>query len=506
MAHGAAIVRWELLAASSQHLDVICCPLSDNIPAKAWTNSQDDQSRFIGYSTPGFILTSASKRFPSYLTCLLIPLEAERSQRPQHPLLLTRWSSPLPRVLFFSGYNQAMDPKPDITTRQPAPNRSAGNALSCTLPTEPSIGLPSHATPSEEQRTVRPAESSAPPRPDPIPWDGPYEVSGPSETGLMSARFLAFSSPILIQLYKGATTEQQARDALDAVRDACRAYERLFSRFLPHSDISRINAAHGQTVPIDDRTYEVLDKAIGYCDTSEGLFDITIGPAASLWDFLNHRVADPGSLADACSHVGWKGLVLSRDPSTGTALAQLQDPLASIDLGGIGKGWIADRLSEMLDDHGFDGYIVNLGGNVKVGGSKPDGSPWSVGIRDPFHTESLIGSVRITEGSVVTSGIYERCFTHGDTLYHHILDPATGMPVVTDVASASVIARQSVDAEGFSTALVAMGVQRGLAFAARQPQILQAVFIDIHGEIILLYDGIATTEEHSSKTPLPTNR
>ena len=155
-----------------------------------------------------------------------------------------------------------------------------------------------------------------------------------------------------------------------------------------------------------------------------------------------------------------------------------------MDAGGIAKGWIADALVAAMEAHGLSGIIVNLGGNVAVSGTKPTGDPWRVGIRDPRDPSQLIGAVPLVAGSAVTSGVYERCFTAPDgTFYHHILDPRTGRPVETDVAGVTVICEKSIDAEGFSTTLLALGLERGLALARRHPEILQAFFIAPDGTI-----------------------
>ena len=144
----------------------------------------------------------------------------------------------------------------------------------------------------------------------------------------------------------------------------------------------------------------------------------------------------------------------------------------------------SDALVAAMEAHGLSGIIVNLGGNVAVSGTKPTGDPWRVGIRDPRDPSQLIGAVPLVAGSAVTSGVYERCFTAPDgTFYYHILDPRTGRPVETDVAGVTVICEKSIDAEGFSTTLLALGLERGLALARRHPEILQAFFIAPDGTI-----------------------
>ena len=314
---------------------------------------------------------------------------------------------------------------------------------------------------------------------DPIPDEQFLEAHDAAEGKPAGVRFLAFNTVIDIEAY-GETAACQA--AFEEARALCRRYERLFSRTLPHSDIARINSAHGQPVAIDPLTYDLLERALSYCAESEGAFDITVGPAVRLWNFHEGTVPDDGALAEAVRHVDWRALKLWEEG--GACFAQLADPDAAVDAGGIAKGWIADALVAAMEAHGLSGTIVNLGGNVAVSGTKPTGDPWRVGIRDPRDPSQLIGAVPLVAGSAVTSGVYERCFTAPDgTFYHHILDPRTGRPVETDVAGVTVICEKSIDAEGFSTTLLALGLERGLALARRHPEILQAFFIAPDGTI-----------------------
>ncbi|WP_296013482.1 FAD:protein FMN transferase [uncultured Adlercreutzia sp.] len=353
---------------------------------------------------------------------------------------------------------------------------------------------------------------------DPIPSEEFCEVRAAANGKPAGVRFLAFNTVVDVEAYGEADA---CTAAFDEARALCRTYERLFSRTLPHSDIARLNAAAGEVVEIDPLTFDVLQAGLRYCAESEGAFDITVGPAVRLWNFHEGTVPDADELARAMSHVNWRGLKLWKDeeaesarqcpggvshlqepssregadslsedetPLRGTVppacFAQLEDPAAAVDVGGIAKGWIADALLAAMEVRGLSGIIVNLGGNVAVSGTKPDGSPWRVGIRNPQVPEQLIGAVPLTRGSAVTSGTYERCFTAPDgTFYHHILDPRTGMPADTDVAGVTVICEKSLDAEGFSTTLLALGLEHGCALVERHPEIAQAFFIDGHGTI-----------------------
>ncbi len=314
------------------------------------------------------------------------------------------------------------------------------------------------------------------------PTPGPAAAPGkvvPSAAGA-SIAFPAFDTGCTITAYGEPAAMQEA---LQAARDACREFEGLFSRTLPTSDIGRLNAAAGVAVEMDPRTFGLLQAACGYCAASEGAFDITVGALSDLWDFKEGRIPSSEVRTQAAAHVGWQRLELQRDDA-GRCLARLADGDARVDLGGIAKGWIADELGEALLQAGATGAVLNLGGNVLVRGSKPDGSPWRIGIRNPLVQGSRASrySVRLRSGSVVTSGIYERSFMGDGVCYHHILDPKTGMPVPCEAVSASVVAERSIDAEGYSTTLLALGPKRARGFLRRHPEIIQAVFI--------LQDGI----------------
>lgn len=324
---------------------------------------------------------------------------------------------------------------------------------------------------------------------DPIPLEDAYHFEGPDAGGLFTATFCAFNTLVTLSGYGAKST---CRTAFAEAHDVCRVYERLFSRTLPHSDIARINEAHGAEVVVDARTYDLLDQAIFYCEHSEGAFDVTIGPLVALWDFKRDVVPDEHDLEAAAAHVSWRALKLRRereeDSGTGARFyARLTDPLAALDAGGIAKGWIADALVSLISSSGMQGIVVNLGGNVAVWGNKPTGKPWRVGIRDPRDPKALLGAVPLACGSAVTSGTYERGFTRDGVRYHHILSPQTGMPAQTDIAGVTVIADRSIDAEGFSTTLLALGKKRACELARRHPKITQVIFTDDEGHVSTLY-------------------
>lgn len=309
-----------------------------------------------------------------------------------------------------------------------------------------------------------------------IPLKDAVTIAGPDAKEAWSCTFFAFNTEILIQTYPGTLPEQTLRAGFAKAVERCRTFEYLLSRHLPESDVSHINNAAGKTVRIAPETYEVLKASLRYCEASGGIFDITMGSACRLWDFASGVVPAQDELEQALEHVNWRMLSLSEDIEG--FWARLDDPRASIDVGGTAKGFIADDLHRLLAEKGFSNAIVNLGGNVVTFGSKPDGKPWTIGIRNPADPATLIGAVPLHAGSVVTSGLYERCFTKDGIRYHHILDPKTGFPVDTDIAGASIVSERSIDGDGYSTTVFALGSVRALAFIEQLPGIEALLVLD----------------------------
>ena len=273
----------------------------------------------------------------------------------------------------------------------------------------------------------------------------------------------------------------QVSTAFHELRAMCERYENLFSRTIPTSDVSRINSAQGEAVAVATETAQLVARALAYCEKSGGVFDVTAGCLTRLWDFHRGIVPEKQTLQQAVQHVDWRTVSVFQENDTW--YVQLSDPDAALDVGGIAKGWIADELGKYLQHEGFENFLINLGGNVLARGHNAQGKPWTIGITNPFPDQSENVVVQCTGESVVTSGTYERCFQKNGVLMHHILDPRTGLPVVTDTVGATIVCEKSIDAEGFSTTALALGVENGLAFCKAQPEIISAIFIDVRGNV-----------------------
>lgn len=255
--------------------------------------------------------------------------------------------------------------------------------------------------------------------------------------------------------------DKNAEELMDGAMLEIERLENLLSGNIEDSDISKINSAAGiEAVEVSAETHEVITKGIEYHETSNGLFDISIGPLVDLWGIgtTNARVPTQDEINIAMDNIDIDAIV-----SDGKRVILLNEDM-KIDLGGIAKGYIADRVAEYLKKNGCDGAIINLGGNVLTVGEKPDGTKWRIGIQNPFEaTGTYIRVVEVEEMSVVTSGSYERFFVEDGITYHHILDPNTGYPVETDIAGVSIISSRSVDGDGLSTTVFAMGYEKGIS-------------------------------------------
>ncbi len=258
----------------------------------------------------------------------------------------------------------------------------------------------------------------------------------------------------------------------DLAFDRIDEIERLMSSHLDDSELARVNQASGtHPVVVSGETFAVIKLALEIAELSGGAFDPTIGPLVKLWDISGaNNVPEDGEIQSLLPLVDYKLVVLDE----GASSVYLPIRGMALDLGGIAKGWAADEAGRVLSGHKG---IVNLGGNVLVLDSKPDESPWRIGIQDPDTSRgSYIGIVELVDQTLVTSGPYERFFEHEGVIYHHILDTKTGYPVASPLTSVSIITDRSVIADGLSTAVYALGLEKGLELIDRLDGV-EAIFL-----------------------------
>ena len=273
--------------------------------------------------------------------------------------------------------------------------------------------------------------------------------------------------------------EPPDRAILADAMDLCESYEALLSVTKEGSDVWRVNHAGGAAVTVSPETAEVIRAGLRFGKESGGMFDITIGRLSGLWDFKSApAVPAANELAAALDTVDYEKVELTGDA------VRMENPEARLDLGGVAKGYIADRIAAFLKERGVKAAVIDLGGNVVLVGKKTDGSPWRVGVRKPFaENGELLGVIETGEASVVTSGIYERQFESGGMVYHHILDPNTGMPVSSDVVSATVVTDNSMAGDALSTMLVLLGSDKAAELLENAPGFIGAALVLSNGEV-----------------------
>ena len=314
-------------------------------------------------------------------------------------------------------------------------------------------------------------------------------TSTATEKEPISISSIKLNTAIQITIY-----DSQDKSLLDDCLALCDRYELIFSRTNENSELYKLNhrisdsVVSNQTIETQTTPYQVngttntwhiseylaalLSQGLSITRESDGAFDIAIAPLTSLWDFTaeDPKVPDDADIQKVLPLCSSDGVTIDGQDIT------LPSDDIQFDVGAIAKGYIADRLKDFLVKKGVNSAIINLGGNVLCIGSKPDGTPFKVGIQKPFADRNETEAVMdITGKSVVSSGIYERCFKQNGKLYHHILNPKTGYPYDNSLISVTIISDQSVDGDALSTTCFALGLEGGLKFAEKKG--VQAVFI-----------------------------
>ena len=257
-------------------------------------------------------------------------------------------------------------------------------------------------------------------------------------------------------------------DIINGAFSLCENLERTLSKTVTDSDVYKLNNTEG-FVSVSDGTLKTVERALYYSELSGGKFDITIAPVSALWDFKNQVIPSKDEISEALQNVDYHSIEIKNgEISLGTK---------QIDLGGIAKGYIADRATEYLKENGAENALVNFGGNIcMIGG-------YNIGIQKPFD-DSVIASIALKDKCVVTSGIYERYIESDGKIYHHILDPKTGYGVENELAAVTVIGKKALDCDALSTVCMLLGTESGMDIINNTAD-TEAVFIDRENNITL---------------------
>ncbi|NWF56932.1 MAG: FAD:protein FMN transferase [Syntrophaceae bacterium] len=273
---------------------------------------------------------------------------------------------------------------------------------------------------------------------------------------------------------------KRAEASMEAAFQEVERLNRLMSHYRPDSEVSQITQNAGKKkVRVSPETLEVIERALYFSRLSEGAFDITIGPVFRLWNFREGKVPGEPVLKENLARVDYRKIKIDRASSA----VGLEDPRMELDLGAIAKGYAVDRACEVLKGRGIGNFLVNAGGDLKVGGEKGKGFPWTIGIQHPRLPSQFISKLRPKDSAVATSGDYEKFFLKDGERYHHILVPSTGMPS-RESQSVTILAPSAMDADALATAVFVLGPKKGFALIEKMTGV-HAIIVDRRGSVLL---------------------
>ncbi|UQZ35278.1 thiamine biosynthesis protein ApbE [Paenibacillus sp. PK3_47] len=303
---------------------------------------------------------------------------------------------------------------------------------------------------------------------------GGAKVSETDGTKSLEQTFYIYDTVVTIKVF-GNNAEQKNMDDIQAMLERM---DVQFSRTKENGEIYAVNQAAGkEAVVVSDETLDIIKLSIKYAEDMNGLYEPTIGPLVDLWNIGNggEQVPDQGAIDAAKSLTNYKDIIID-DAAKSVKLAKEG---MILDMGGIGKGYAADRIADYLKEQGLDSAMINLGGSSIIAlGNKPNGSPWNIGLQDPDKNRGTqLGTIKITDEVIDASGVYERYFMQDGVRYHHILDPRTGFPSQNGLKSLTIMSPNATDADALSTGVFLMGVEEGMKYLESLPEQVEAFFI-----------------------------
>ena len=290
---------------------------------------------------------------------------------------------------------------------------------------------------------------------------------------------------------------KEAEAAITGAGQEVRRLDKLLSRTSGDSDICRLNDRG--TAEVDAEVWDLIEEAGTYTRATGGCFDITTAPLSNAWGFTTdtYHVPSREELDSLLPLVGPEHVHSAGSAAEGKVTVSL-DEGSRIDLGAIGKGYASDRVAEVFREHGVELGWAALGGNVLAVGTRPDGDPWLVGIKDPAQPDdpsACLGMLQLQDAYAVTSGNYERYFEENGKRYHHIIDPATGYPAESGLVSVTVVADSLTETgeltqngtmcDALSTALFVMGEERAVEFWRSGTYDFQMVLVTENGRVVV---------------------
>ncbi len=248
---------------------------------------------------------------------------------------------------------------------------------------------------------------------------------------------------------------ENSNEVLNLAEKEIRRIDNMLKKDNPQGEIYILNKE--KMAEVSSETADIIDFALYISNETDGAFDISISPVMDLWGFYNQKfnVPDKNDIVKELERVNYKNIKVNENNISIKNNSQ-------IDLGGIAKGFTSDSIIKIFKENNMKSGLISLGGNVQSFGLKPNGEKWKVGIQNPDENSSIIGSLETEESAIITSGGYQRYFEENGIKYHHIIDTKTGFPANSGIKSATVISKSGILADGFSTSLFAMGLEKSI--------------------------------------------
>jgi thiamine biosynthesis lipoprotein len=287
-----------------------------------------------------------------------------------------------------------------------------------------------------------------------------------------------------------ASSEGEGNAAIDAGMAEIRRFDRMMSLYKDDSEITKVNLAAGNhPVAVSPEMIEVAEAAARVSEMTGGAFDATIGPLVVLWQMRlkEGNVPTDQEITRIKQRVNYRNVIIDR--KSGTIFLKNRNMI--IDFGGVAKGYIADKVGDLLKTRGIHDAIVAVAGDIRVNGRRPDGTPWRIGVQHPREKDKTLAVLDLFDKYISTSGDYERYKIVQKKRYHHIIDPRTGKPS-EGMESVTVIGDQGAIADPLTTALFILGTEKGMKIVKSLG--FEAIFEDSAGRVVMT-DGIKPLDD-----------
>lgn len=301
------------------------------------------------------------------------------------------------------------------------------------------------------------------------------EITSQVKDNVVVSSVQMFAMDTIMDLKVYGYNRETTESALHLAETEIDRLDNLLSSQKKSSEIYQLNVSKDSYV--SDDTRNLVEKAMQFCAKTDGKFDITVAPIMNLWGFYskNFYVPTPQEIADKLSYVDYNDVKINGNHI-------ILENNAQIDLGGIAKGFTSDRVMQILRANQIEAAIVSLGGNVQTLGKKTDGTLWKVAIQNPSDTSDYIAVVDVADKAVITSGTYQRYFEQDGVKYHHIIDPGTGYPSDSGLASVTIVSTDGTVADALSTSLFVMGLEKAIEYW-RADNSFDAIFVTDDGKV-----------------------